>query len=160
MLELLANAVLNRLFKRIDLIRPDEQTPYLNRWVLWDRTAKGGRRCFLHCFLRSDNYLLHDHSFDFWSLVLWGGYYEDTFPAAGAPASRFDTVRGYRYPLSVASHPASFAHRVILPHGKKAWTLVWAGPKIRQWGFFCPQGWKSWLEFDRNLKDGRTACAD
>lgn len=43
---------------------------------------------------------------------------------------------------------ARFAHRLILSDGEaEAWTLFLTGPRIREWGFHCPQGWRNWKEF-------------
>jgi hypothetical protein len=37
-------------------------------------------------------------------------------------------------------------HRVELTHGH-CWTLFITGPKVRDWGFQCPHGWRHWQDF-------------
>lgn len=137
----LVEVVLNFLFVRYEIGRHGAGT-YLVRWdVLRNRYGTGlfahCGKLFVHCFCRSDDDgALHDHPFDFWSLILWGGYHEH---AEG-------TVRWYG-PLRLLRRPAEWAHRVELPPGKKCWTLVWTSPKRRSWYFHCPKGMVEWREY-------------
>lgn len=104
---------------------------YMRRWIL--RTPWGTLR--LHNILRSDeDRHLHDHPFDFTSLLLTGGYDEVTpkhFHASQLVKSwpRFSIVR----------KRAEESHRLIVH--KPLWTLVVSGPKRRSWGFHTEQGW-------------------
>ena len=124
----------------------DPSDPYLLRWYVIPRN----RWCniYLHKFLRSDDdRALHDHPWWFVSLVLWGGYKEHhPCPICG------DSIRHYCFPYhrtapSIAFRRAEDAHRVELIDNKPCWTLVITGPKVREWGFWCPQGWRHWREF-------------
>ena len=47
---------------------------------------------------------------------------------------------------------AKFAHRLELVKGP-VWTLFITGPRLRSWGFYCPQGWRHWEDF--TSPDGR-----
>lgn len=39
------------------------------------------------------------------------------------------------------------AHRLVIEPGRPAWSLFLTGPKVREWGFHCPQGWRPWRAF-------------
>lgn len=39
-------------------------------------------------------------------------------------------------------------------YAKPAWTLFITGPKIREWGFHCPNGWRHWREFVEETDHG------
>ena len=41
---------------------------------------------------------------------------------------------------------AKFAHRLELIK-KSTWTIFITGPRLREWGFLCPNGWRHWREF-------------
>lgn len=41
---------------------------------------------------------------------------------------------------------AKFAHRLELVQGP-VWTIFITGPRIREWGFYCPKGWRHWTVF-------------
>ena len=122
---------------------------YLTRWVLWGKRFGDGCKVFLHWFHRGDAEPYdHDHPWPFWSLILWGGYYEWT-----------GHVRIWYGPLSLLRRPANWHHRVELPEGHKCWTLVWTGPKERSWGFHCPGGkWIPWRQHQANQEAGGPGC--
>ncbi|RPE05533.1 hypothetical protein EGT74_24425 [Chitinophaga lutea] len=110
--------------------------PYLTRYTLIETSR--WQLC-LHIFHRSDwTDDLHDHPWDFVSLLLWRGYIEET------PDSR----RRY-YPGAVLIRRAEHVHRVELLNGKKAVTLVWMGKRRRMWGFWEKQerGNRFWVNF-------------
>lgn len=136
--------------------------PYLLRWYVIPRNTKFN--IYLHKFCRSDDdRALHDHPWDFWSLILKGAYTEHT--ADGT------TRRPW---LSLAHRKAEHAHRVELdpwpdhespnvarlvsdadyskviagaPFEVPAWTLFFTTAKRREWGFHCPKGWMHWEKF-------------
>ncbi len=131
---------------------------YLTRWVLWGRKGPDGTRrngpggkIFLHWFHRGDaEAYFHDHPWPFWSLILWGGYWEQT------PAGK----RWYG-PLSLLRRPAEWKHRVEVPDGRRCWTLIWTGPKVRTWGFHCPgAGFIGWRKHEANQAAGLPGCGE
>jgi len=128
--------------------------PYMLRYYLVPRNPY--LNVYLHKFLRSDDdRALHDHPWWFLSVMLKGGYWEHRKGKAK-----------WRESPSVAIRKADTAHRVELDYEyiyddyhrnlgsreKPYWTLIFTGPKIREWGFYCPQGWRHWHEFV--LKNG------
>ena len=122
--------------------------PYLVRWVLWGKRFGPGKKIFLHRFHQSDpDEALHDHPWSFWSLILWGGYWEIT-----------EEGKKWYGVGSLLKRPAEWKHRVELDNNKKVWTLVWTGDKIRSWGFWCPQGWIHWSKFAAAEEASKTGC--
>lgn len=100
---------------------------------------------YLHEFYRGDlDRCLHDHPWDFVSVILRGGYWEHvTFGAAMLEGATFDasvgptSVRFWRKPGSILRRPAEFAHRIELdPDRPHPWSLVFVGRKRRKWGFY------------------------
>lgn len=121
------------------------ERPYMLRWFLLPRN----RWCnvYLHKFCRDDDdRAMHDHPWWFISIMLRGQYIEhhtgEVFPDA----------RTIRYPGSVMLRPAAWRHRVELPKREDGsaipcWTLIITGPKVREWGFWCPKGFVPWRQF-------------
>lgn len=117
--------------------------PYMERWLA--RTPRGYLR--LHHILRSDDdRALHDHPFDFTSLILRGSYVEHVPADLADPAG--PTVPRRYGPGSILRRRAQDPHRLELPWGP-VWTVVRTGPKIREWGFHHPEGWVHWRDYER-----------
>lgn len=109
--------------------RHAEDGVYLRRWHLLPRNPVFN--VYLHHFLRGDeDRALHDHPWHSVSILLRGRY--DELTDNGKLHHRTS-----RWPVF---RRASVAHRIILPEGQTCWTLFITGPKIRAWGFLCPQG--------------------
>lgn len=124
------------------------ESPYLTRWTLWGKRFSGKKNVFLHLFHCGDrDPYFHDHPWPFWSLILWGGYWEHT-----------ESGRRWYGPGSLLKRPADWRHRVELDGGKKCLTVVWCGEKVRSWGFWCPEGFKPWRDFARSQEAGNSGC--
>lgn len=96
------------------------------------QTPFGG--IYLHEIREPDkDYDPHDHPFNFVSIILKGGYDE----IAGYPdkwnASSF-IIRRLRG--SIHRMPMTKAHRILRLHRSPTWTLVFVGPRHREWGFW------------------------
>jgi hypothetical protein len=137
--------------------RGDADSPYLTRYTL---LATRWFTLCLHIFHRSDAPDLHDHPWDFWSLILWRGYIEQT------PSGRRRV-----WPGMLLRRRAEHVHRVeLLPRytqqltqieympGRRvlgqrqighlpAVTLVLMRPRRRTWGFFTAAGWQPFLDY-------------
>lgn len=122
------------------VIAPDGE-PYLYRWYLL-----GGRDApatvMFHLQVQSDpERPLHDHPWDTQSVILVGGYDEliQSFPSTdkyGYTHTRF-VRKGH-----VIHRRATEAHRLVLPlEIPYTMTLFTTGPKVREWGFWYPDGW-------------------
>lgn len=134
--------------RKPDFVIGDPDRPYLLRWWLIPRNR--WFNVYLHHILRSDDdRALHDHPWWNLSIVLKGGYEEVT------PAGTF-----WRRPGSLVLRRATARHRLILPiRGggiRYCWTLFITGPKVRDWGFWCQQGWVHWRDFAKPGSDGET----
>jgi hypothetical protein len=125
-----------RLINRRVITSPDlPDDPYLVRWTLF---SCPWFQVLLHRFLRSDSAAVHDHPWNFVSLVLWRGYREFLRPHDAPDYAPLDwnwPLR--RRPLSLAFRRAEDRHRVEIDGS--AWTLVVTGRKRRTW-YFYPWG--------------------
>lgn len=145
--------------------------PYMLRWIV--QTPFGGVR--LHKICASDRERhLHDHPFDFVTFRLWndsktglgGGYNEQVLALVNTVEFRdgqktypfgINTVSEYHPFWSVGFRRAEDLHRLTLTEekgeiGKREiaqWTLLFHGPKIRDWGFQTEGGWVQWEKYER-----------
>lgn len=118
---------------------------YLERWNIIPRNKWFG--LYLHHFIVSDDArAFHDHQYDNISLLLWGSYLEIT------PHGSFK-----RYPFWPVFRRAADQHRVDLINKAPVWSLFFMGPRYREWGFQCPQGWVHWTKFVEQLPGGNRA---
>lgn len=133
--------------------RTDE--PYLLRWYVIPKNTRFN--IYFHHFLRSDDdRALHDHPW--WSIsILLEGDYTEHMPTQ--VCFREEGHMGWR--------PATASHRIALEtdlFGTElpVWTLFLTGPKVRDWGFHCPKGWKPWQEFVEPTNSGQIGkgCGD
>lgn len=120
-----------------DLILAPTGTPYLYRWHL--TPPKQPANVMFHIQVDSDpERPLHDHPWDNQSVILSGGYEElITDPHISQTPFHWSRVKG-----DVICRRAHIAHRLILPsHIPYTMTLFTTGPKVREWGFWYPEGW-------------------
>lgn len=121
---------------------------YMRRWYLIQTPWFGIR---VHNILLPDqDRALHDHPWNFTSVILKGGYeefvveaplYEDSGMQEWAP-NKYRWNRWSRH-KRLSTQP----HRVV-PFGD-CWTLIWNGPTHRKWGFTeRPGHWAHWSEYE------------
>lgn len=121
----------------------DPDDPYMRRWWLIPRNRWCG--CYLHHIRRSDPGLdLHDHPYHNVSIVLRGGYDEQL---ADGRIKR-------RKAWHVIPRRARTLHRLMVRPGESAWTLFITGPRMREWGFMTPDGWRPWHEVTKPEQQG------
>jgi hypothetical protein len=80
------------------------------------------------------------------SILLEGSYTEQTIKAGGVKVLTPRKAGDWKVRLPWT------AHRIIID--EPCYTLFITGPRIRNWGFHCPQGWRSWEEFTARDKPG------
>jgi hypothetical protein len=126
---------------------------YLLRWWLIPRNR--WFNVYLHQFRRSDDdRALHDHPWWNVSIVLSGCYDEVT-----------PTGTRRRGAGSIVFRNATARHRLELPiiggGITYTWTLFITGPRVREWGFWCPQGFIHWRDFTSPTDSSKTGkgCA-
>ncbi|MCO5085131.1 MAG: hypothetical protein M9939_26355 [Mesorhizobium sp.] len=138
------SSIASYLISIADRRQPDiciggEADPYMRRWWLIPRNR--WFNIYLHHFMRSDDdRALHDHPWWNVSILLEGSYTKHTIEAGGVNRRTIRTAGDWK-PRTAAS-----AHRIEL-HAGPCWTLFITGPRIREWGFHCPQGWRHWRIF-------------
>ena len=166
---MITNFIFTQLMQRVAAKRPpnfvvgadDPQGAYLRRWYLLPRNRF--LNVYLHHFLRDDDdRALHDHPWAWASLLLRGSYIEHTIAAGGVHHKRARNAgslkfslpsRAHRIELAqvpdpdvVYSNPYSWTRTTAAP----CWTLFITGPRVRDWGFHCPdQGWIHFLRFTK-----------
>ncbi len=124
-----------------DFIIGGADHPYLLRWWLIPRNRFFN--IYLHRFMRSDDdRATHDHPW-LWnlSILLDGPYAEHTIKAGGTHVCTEYTTGDFRLRIG-----GRFSHRIELINGP-VWTLFITGPRYRQWGFNCQNGWVHWKDF-------------
>lgn len=133
------NLILMKLLPYRDIVKTvdGKDSLYLRRFYL---KRNGKTRCFLHYFARSDDdRFLHDHPWDFFTIILNKGYMEEI----KGGKYRFRNARSGRF------HPAEWLHRIHLTEGP-VWTLFFPKQKRREWGFQTNEGWVSHTEYLAN----------
>lgn len=141
---LLARAVLpwalrHRMENEPSAVIGGRDNPYLIRWYVIPRNRF--LNVYLHEFRRSDDdRALHDHPW--WSVSLSLNYAMEEVYRGWGGKERWRKVK----PGSLVFRRARFAHRMIVRY-PGALTLFITGPRLREWGFLCPQGWRHWREF-------------
>lgn len=153
-----------------ELIEDCNHDPYLSRWFIL--------RCqwlyiFIHKFHRSDeDRALHDHPWNYISLILRHGYWEHSeetclacqhsrgefCPACHGPEGYQCTicnrtgkiaVKKFIRAGSIIWRPATWRHRIELVDGKNAWTLIIRFKRRRDWGFWTAEGFVPWRQWWR-----------
>lgn len=151
----LAQRFIRRITRRPpDFIIGGADRPYLLRWWLLPRNPVCN--VYLHQFMRDDDdRALHDHPWPWCSILLSGEYIEHTIAAGGIHHRQLRKAGSVKFSLP------SRAHRVELlkirdfvlsqPTNDQpisCWTLFIVGPRMRSWGFHCPDsGWVHWRDF-------------
>lgn len=121
--------------------------PYMRRWFIVPRNPFAN--IYLHEILRSDDdRALHDHPWANQSVVIAGRYFEH-LP---------DGSRLERLPGATVAREAEALHRLEIAPGERAVSLFITGPKVREWGFACPNGWRHWQDFTGGVNGEVVGC--
>lgn len=150
------------------------EPPYMLRW--WAIPKNKLFNIYIHKFMRSDDdRALHDHPWAFnISILIWGTYIEH-FPVNpkqyGKPVYLdWESTKDWETQVKVRSAPAIVFRRGAVPHrvqlltrtksdGERfevpVRTIFITGAHVREWGFYCKQGWKIWKDYVSN-KNGKS----
>ena len=103
----------------------------------------------------SDPAIPHDHPWNYLSIILWGGYFEETVKITHIYTLNDKSLK-YDVPHPVPWHdekwygPGSILyrrgdkfHKLIIPEGKYSISLIFTGKKWREWGFW--DFYKGWI---------------
>jgi hypothetical protein len=139
LLELVRRRVMDymRRYQPTRVIENLEGAPYLNRWELLGNHPVFD--VYLHAFVRSDdNRALHDHPGVSLAIVLSGKYIEWFRSNKCKIRTEGDII------LRRATTP----HRIEIDRGAPSpITVFLRGPKMREWGFHCIDGWRHHRDF-------------
>ena len=132
------NAATDRLQKYASANKPDFiiGEDYLLRWWLIPRNRVFN--VYLHRVTGNDiDRALHDHPWINVSIILQNGYLEIRQSSA--------TIRK---PGHMIFRLPKTPHRLeVLGDNIPVWSLFITGPRVREWGFLCPAGWRHWEDF-------------
>lgn len=119
--------------------------PYMLRWFVTPRGNEGG--VYLHRFLHDDeDRAFHDHPWDSISIILSGKMRE----------LRPDLPPRIISAGEVVIRKAPYPHRLeVIETG---YTLFVMGPRIREWGFLCEDGWRHWTRFVDQTNPGEMSA--
>lgn len=135
-----------------DLVIAPDGNPYLYRWFIAKHFAptpsmgsSGGT--YFHIQVASDpERPLHNHPWDNMSVILAGMYIEQLQVAP----PRGITLSLPRIAGDVIFRRASEAHRLILPDNVPYTITQFSfGPKINNWGFWYPEGFRDYRQVTR-----------
>lgn len=110
---------------------------------------------YLHRFDGPDpRETLHDHPWNFWSIVLRGGYIERRLDPVTMVVNETHLIRRFN-----RVH-AGDAHAIMRLLRSPTWTLMLVGRRRRTWGYLEPEdvGWR-WTEFDLHPHNDEFAAA-
>lgn len=126
---------------------------YMHRYWIFLPKSKTRIQIRLHNILRSDTDR-HPHNHPWWyiTLILRGGYREQTYIPSKDGVYEHGIIKGKWYgPGSILFRKATHLHRLELPANatKETWTLFICGKKSNEWGFMTEVGiipWRQYLE--------------
>lgn len=145
---------------RVKIIPDSCGRPYLTRLTLLELF---GFSLKIHAIIQSDEEREHhDHPWSFWTLMLCGGYYEETLRETEHGKI---IKRKWIKPGTLRFCKAPYPHRIELekkitramfhvPENIEtpAVTLVLTYPKFREWGFYSRMGWIHHKKYENSRK--------
>jgi hypothetical protein len=148
MLKFLAKWFLKTFVPHIEFIKTVDgvDSIYMRRYYVWHSNKFN---IFIHEFLGSDpDQDPHSHPWTFSSYILSGRYEEQTwFYPRTKPNPKLCGYWAHQlFAGDLVHRTADHIHRVELTHGP-AWTLVFTGPRIKEWFFYTKKGPVQWQEY-------------
>ena len=140
-----------KLGRKPDFVIGSVSDPYLLRW--WVIPRNRFFNIYLHQVRRDDeDRALHDHPWWNISFVIKGQLSE---VRPNKPIRRLRRFWPY-FRAATAQHRLVVGSRrdvrADIPFPKSVWTIFITGPRVRDWGFQCPDdspagGWRHWKDF-------------
>jgi len=128
----------------------ENNVPYMERnYVFLKDRKKFPFNIFLHKFLKSDDPILHDHPWNYITIILKGGYWE------WIPIFEKENIIGQKKMWRGIGHirrcKAESYHWIELEPGIDAYTLFIPGISKREWGFLTHNNWlkQEWIPHDK-----------
>lgn len=88
----------------------------------------------------------HDHPWPFVSVILSGSYEERVWADKNRVRNDVHSMAFLRRRFSVHRMSRKRAHKITEVNGQ-LWTLVFTGPRSRNWGFWTPDGLVPWRDY-------------
>jgi len=130
-------------------IRSKEGVLHFKRWGLETPWFS----IYLHYIAKSDEDLHpHNHPWNFTRLILWGSYTEDIWEIEQTEyfgEKTFYNGNFQRNVLDFHRYSIPIFHKLKLE--KPVWTLVFAGPRLIEWGYLSTSGFIEAQEY-RDMK--------
>ena len=133
-----------------DMLPHADGTSYMRRWMML------GGRVRLHMFDSPDGDMPHDHPFSFMAITLFGSGKETLYSRAEMTHDSGVVAVWPRQrsiiPLLPRFYEATDVHRIN--QCRRLVTLVFAGRRKRDWGFWVPNGygWRSWVHHSEYVR--------
>ena len=106
---------------------------------------------YVHQICKSDEEAdMHDHPWDFNSVILEGSYWESSMTAPDFNKVSYQQF----YSGDVITHKAEDAHKLRLV-SKEVWTLVLTSGRDRYWGYQTSAGWIGHKEYRQLKNEGK-----
>ena len=130
------------MFKKVKEIRSKTGELHFTRWSIFS-FKRLNINLFLHKIEKADDDKHpHDHPWNFFSLILHGGYVE-----------RIGDSVYVRRPGSFSYKNCTKCHRVLALLGKAVYTLVFTFGEKRTWGYQTPTGWVDFETYRENKRN-------
>ena len=132
--------------KRVIMDRVNDE-PYLERYYIFlkDRTWFPVN-IFLHRFLKGDPDEVHDHPWNYFTVILKGGYWE-WIPQFNNKGEKFGEIAHWRGAGHFRICKANSFHRIEIDPTIDTWTLFMPLRKQKDWGFWTRKGWVQHKEY-------------
>lgn len=138
------------IFRSPDIQIGGTDDPYLERWFLIPRNRYFN--IYLHRFLRDDDdRALHDHPWVSLSIIVGSKLKDCRYKFKAGLTEIYKDRFGFERKRDLGFgrltfRKATFAHRLIVRE-RGTLTIFVTGPRVREWGFHCPRGWRHWKVF-------------
>jgi len=127
--------------KPIKEIRAQDGTLHFRRWRV---LSTPWFNLYVHAIYRSDEDMhMHDHPWDFISVILKGGYIENVL----------HSTRAFK-PGDINVHKAEDVHKLTLLTSP-TWTFVLTGRSRRVWGYLVGNDWVDSNTYRDHKRSGR-----
>lgn len=118
-----------------------KEDPYMLRW--WWIPRNRFFNAYIHIILHDDDdRALHDHPWASLSLLCRGRIHEHY-----KENQKEDTAWRTLCAGQWVYRSSRFAHRLTIGATEMPMTIFFTGPRIREWGFHCANGWRHWKDF-------------
>ena len=118
------------------IIKDINGTDYLQRYYMFLKNRDTFPfNIFIHKFLNSDDDDMHNHPWSYFTIILKGGYWEETF-VDNDPTHSEGKMKKWCGPGYFQYSNADHIHRITLKQNVDCWTLFIPFSQKQNWGFW------------------------